>query len=147
MSLLDTIVLCTTSWLLFFLANLHHSLFFCKRGHVVIAKSIVFTFSELVAFFYKFSFISREDYPEAEFLDVIGTKVLRVFLLAIHIHLYYGFYPPSHALSKNCLKLVCNVNIVQYKETSSLRRRLCSETSTKFYVHEFGFCTGGEPQP
>jgi hypothetical protein len=26
--------------------------------------------------------------PEAEFLDVIGTKVLRVFLLAIHSHLY-----------------------------------------------------------
>jgi hypothetical protein len=25
---------------------------------------------------------------EAEFLDVIGTKVLRVFLLAIHSHLY-----------------------------------------------------------
>jgi hypothetical protein len=36
-------------------------------------------------------------------------------------------------------------------ETSSLRTvkisRLCSETSTKLYVHEFGFCTGGEPQP
>jgi hypothetical protein len=29
--------------------------------------------------------------PEAEFLDVIGTKVFRVFLLAIHSHLYYGF--------------------------------------------------------
>jgi hypothetical protein len=26
--------------------------------------------------------------PEAEFLNVIGTKVLRVFLLAIHSHLY-----------------------------------------------------------
>ena len=26
--------------------------------------------------------------PEAEFLDVIGTKVLRVFLLAMHSHLY-----------------------------------------------------------
>jgi hypothetical protein len=30
--------------------------------------------------------------PEAEFLDVIGTKV---FLLAIHSHLYYGVFPPS----------------------------------------------------
>ncbi len=29
--------------------------------------------------------------PEAEFLDVIGTKVLRVFLLAIHGHLYCEF--------------------------------------------------------
>jgi hypothetical protein len=26
--------------------------------------------------------------PVAEFLDVIGTNVLRVFLLAIHSHLY-----------------------------------------------------------
>ncbi len=26
--------------------------------------------------------------PEAEFLDVIGTKVLRVFLLGIHSQLY-----------------------------------------------------------
>ncbi len=32
--------------------------------------------------------------PETEFLDVIGTKLLRVFLLAIYSHLYYGFYPP-----------------------------------------------------
>jgi hypothetical protein len=34
----------------------------------------------------------RETSSEAEFLDVIGTKVLRVFLLAIYSHLYYGFY-------------------------------------------------------
>jgi hypothetical protein len=27
-------------------------------------------------------------HPEAEFLDVIGTKVSRVFLLAINSHLY-----------------------------------------------------------
>jgi hypothetical protein len=35
-------------------------------------------------------FTSRTYYssPEAEFLDVIGTKNLRVFLLAIHSHLY-----------------------------------------------------------
>ena len=26
--------------------------------------------------------------PEAEFLDIIGTKVFRVFLLAIHSHIY-----------------------------------------------------------
>ena len=31
---------------------------------------------------------------EAEFLDVIGTKVLRVFLLAIHSHLYYTVTRP-----------------------------------------------------
>jgi hypothetical protein len=47
---------------------------------------------------------------EAEFLDVIGTKVLRVFLLAIHSHLYQRIY--SLSLIINGLKLVCNVNIV-----------------------------------
>ncbi len=47
---------------------------------------------------------------EAEFLDVIGTKVLRVSLHAIHSHLY---------LSESGLKLVCNVNIVY--GTSCLR--------------------------
>jgi len=48
---------------------------------------------------------------EPKFLDVIGTKVLRVFLLAIHSHLYLRIlpFPP---LSKSGLKLVCNVNIV-----------------------------------
>ena len=49
--------------------------------------------------------------PEAEFLDVIGTKVFRVFLLAIHSHFYKRFYSPS-SMSKSGLKLVCNVNIV-----------------------------------
>jgi hypothetical protein len=28
-------------------------------------------------------------YPDAEFLDIIGTKVLRVLLLAIHSYFYY----------------------------------------------------------
>ncbi len=38
----------------------------------------------------------RDANPEAEFLDVIGTKVFRVFLLAIPSYLHYGFYslPP-----------------------------------------------------
>ncbi len=31
---------------------------------------------------------TTEPFPEAKFLDVIGTKALRVFLLAIHSHLY-----------------------------------------------------------
>ncbi len=48
-------------------------------------------------------------HPEAEFLDVIGTKVFRVFLPAFHRHLYYGFYSWGE---KGGLKLVCNVNIV-----------------------------------
>jgi hypothetical protein len=66
----------------------------------------------------------------AEFLDVIGIKVLRVFLLAIHSHLhghiYYRILPPLPP------------PIVQYTETSSLRT-LKIMTSTKLYVHEFGF--------
>jgi hypothetical protein len=41
----------------------------------------------------------------------------------------------SLPLGKSVLKLVCNVNIV-YGNLS----RLCPETSTKLYVHEFGFC-------
>ncbi len=49
--------------------------------------------------------------PEAKFLDVIGTKVLGIFLLAIHSHLNYGFYSPL-PLGKSVLKLVSNVNIV-----------------------------------
>jgi hypothetical protein len=56
--------------------------------------------------------VDTDVYPEAEIFDVIGTKVLGVFLLAFHGHLYYGFYSPPPSLSKNGLKLVCNVNIV-----------------------------------
>jgi hypothetical protein len=45
-------------------------------------------------------------------LDIIGKKVLRVFLLAIHSHLYLQILLPSTPLSKSGLKLVCNVNII-----------------------------------
>ncbi len=38
-----------------------------------------------------FLFFLCEKNPKAEFLDVIWTRVLRVFLMTIHIHLYYGF--------------------------------------------------------
>ncbi len=54
---------------------------------------------------------------EAEFLDIIGTKVFRVFLLAIYSHLCYRFYSPF-PLSKSGLKLVCNVNIYLKSENS-----------------------------
>ncbi len=54
----------------------------------------------------------REKQQEAEFLDVIGTKVLRVFLLAIHSHLYKRILLPPPPPSKSGLKLDCNVNIV-----------------------------------
>ncbi len=57
--------------------------------------------------------------PEADFFDVIGTKVLSVFLLAVHIRLYNGFYslPP---LSKSGLNLVCNVDIVYRQNLKSV---------------------------
>jgi hypothetical protein len=42
-------------------------------------------------------------YPEAEFLDEIQAKVFRVFLLAIHTHLYSFalrfIFPQTHATS------------------------------------------------
>jgi hypothetical protein len=49
--------------------------------------------------------------PEAEFLDVIGTKVLRVFLFTelFTVTPINGFTTPS--LSKSGLKLVRNVKI------------------------------------
>jgi hypothetical protein len=53
--------------------------------------------------------------PEAKFLDEIKTKVLRVFLLAIHSHLTDGFYPPPPPpppRGKSGSKLFCNVNMV-----------------------------------
>ncbi len=43
--------------------------------------------------------------PEAEFLDVIGTKVLEVFLLAIHSHLYTNrYYSPPSPIEQNWFK-------------------------------------------
>jgi hypothetical protein len=51
-----------------------------------------------------------------------------------------GFYSPS-PLEKSGLKLVCNINIV-YRNLKFKNSRLCPETSTKLYVHEFGFCSG-----
>jgi hypothetical protein len=52
------------------------------------------------------TFESTHVHAEAEFLDVTGTTVLRVFLHAIHS------YSPLPPLSKSGLKLVCNVNVV-----------------------------------
>jgi len=62
----------------------------------ITAFCIYFTFktenvSYIVSIFFLACFFSSFHYcfyPEAEFLDVIGTKVLRVFLIAIHSHLY-----------------------------------------------------------
>ncbi len=61
-------------------------------------------------------------------MDVIGTKVLRVFLQT-------DLTPSPH---KNGVKLVCNVNIV-YGIKSENSQDYAQKTSTKLYVHEFGF--------
>jgi hypothetical protein len=92
--------------------------------------------------------IKSQQCTKVEFLDVIGTKVSRVFLLSIHTrsHLYKRIllHPPPPPLSKSGLKLVCNVNIVLRKPQVWELSILCPETSTKLYVHEFGFGTGSK---
>ncbi len=71
---------------------------------------------------------------EAEILDVIGRKVLRVFLLAIHSHLYrFDPPPPLPPQGKSGLKLVCNVNIVY--------RNLKSENSQDYAQKPQRNCT------
>jgi hypothetical protein len=53
---------------------------------------------------------------KAEFLNVIGTKVLRVSSLLFIVTSTNEFYPPPppppHSPSKSGWKLVCNVNII-----------------------------------
>jgi hypothetical protein len=57
--------------------------------------------------------------PDAEFLDVIGTKSYEFSSLLFAATFSNGFYPPP-PLIKSVLKLVCNVNNL-YVETSSLK--------------------------
>jgi hypothetical protein len=74
-------------------------------------------------------------YPEAEFSDVTGTKVSRVFLLAIHSHpLLKDFPPPPPPFPlEQSLKLVCNLNIVygnlkteNFQDNSQKPQRNCT---------------------
>jgi hypothetical protein len=46
--------------------------------------SFIYIFVDLCVFYSTYLVVN----PEAEFLDEIQTKVLRVFLLVIHSHLY-----------------------------------------------------------
>jgi hypothetical protein len=71
------------------------------------------------------SFRLRLQSAEAEFLDVIGTSLLFTGTSTNQ------FYTPSPPLRKSGLKLFVMLTI----------SRLCPETSTKLYVHEFGFCS------
>jgi hypothetical protein len=70
-------------------------------------------------------------------LNVIGTKALKFFLLAIQASLLTDFtpYPPFRKIG---LKLACNVNIV-YGNLKAENSQDYAQTSTKLHVHEFGF--------
>jgi hypothetical protein len=69
---------------------------------------------------------------EPEFSDEIQTKVLRVFLLAIHSHVHsFAFY--VFKLTQPLTYFFSSVILPCKGE------RLCPETSTKLFVHEFGF--------
>ncbi len=51
---------------------------------------------------------------EAEFLDLIGPKALRVFLLGIHRHIYQRISPPPPPPGQKWFETGCNVNIIFY---------------------------------
>ncbi len=108
--------------------------------------------------------------PEGEFLDKIQTKVFRVFLLAIHSHLYsfglrflflqtratFYIFLQTHATSYSFYKGERRKNLkntippslwfkksIQKPQVWELLK-LCPETSRKLHVHEFSFwiCAG-----
>ncbi len=71
------------------------------------------------------------DIPEAEFLDAIGTKVLKVSS-------FHSQSTPPREWRR--FETVCYVNIVYGNLKSSWElSRLCQETLTKLCVHEFVF--------
>jgi hypothetical protein len=78
-------------------------------------------------------------YTEAEFLDVIGIKVLGVFLLAIHSHLYKRILPPTPKKKVSGLKVVGNVNIEYGILKSENSQDYDQKTQTKLSVQEFSF--------
>ncbi len=103
--------------------------------------------------------------PEAEFLDEIHIKVLRVFLIAIHSHLYSFalrfLVLQTHATSYS----FCRVLLYTVKETGEKKPELkttppslwfkksiqkpqnyAQKTSKKLYAHEFGFCSSSSTQ-
>ncbi len=105
-------------------------------------------------------------WTEAELLDEIQTKVLKVFLLAIQSHLYsfalrflsLKTHATPYSFYSALLYTICKEERRKnwYKTTpyslgfkKSMQKpqvwelsRLCPETSKKLYVHEFGFWTG-----
>jgi hypothetical protein len=102
---------------------------------------------------------------EAKFLDEMQTKVLRVFLLVIHNHSHlHSFALGLLCLACNLLQflqfsystlhkekggppvrkpypLLCSlINSYINPKSAWALSRLCRETSTNLYVHEFCFC-------
>ncbi len=71
-------------------------------------------------------------------MDVIGTKVFRVFRVAIH-YSTYDFTPPPPP--ESVLKLICDVNIV-YRNPKSEHSQDYVQKPQRNYVHEFGFSQG-----
>jgi hypothetical protein len=71
---------------------------------------------------------------EAKFFDVIGTKVLRVFILAC-----FSQSPPPPPLEKKWFQTGMKCKHCTGKPQVWELSRLCPEISTKLYVHEFGF--------
>jgi hypothetical protein len=88
----------------------------------------------------------------AEFFNIIGTTFLRVFLLAIHSHLYKRILlpsPPPPLLSKNCLKMACIVNSVYWtlkaensQDYAQKPQRSCTFMNSA-YSHIFFVLPGG----
>jgi hypothetical protein len=105
---------------------------------------------------------------EAEFLDEIQTKVLKVLLLAIHCHFYsfalrFIFFKLTQPLTVSTIHLLYtlkkkggktdeNHTPLPYGLRNPYRNlkselelsRLCPETSKKVCAHEFGFRTHAE---
>jgi hypothetical protein len=80
--------------------------------------------------------IARE--TEDEFLDVIGAKVLRVFLLAIHNHLNRFSPPPPPPPSppkQKWFETGCNVNIVYGNLTVSMITLKIMPRNLNKFVH------------
>jgi hypothetical protein len=58
----------------------------------------------------RYSPVQNNEYPEAKFLYEIPTKVLRVFLLAIHSHLYsFYFFKLTQPLTVSRVKFLYTV--------------------------------------
>jgi hypothetical protein len=113
------------------------------------AKTHTEPYNDNLRSFFRWQEFASQNLPEAEFLDIIGTKVLWVFFLAINSQLYTnGFYPPPPPPCKSGLKLVCNVNIV-YGNLNIMPRNLNEIVHSwirllEKWQHVRMYCIGGE---